>query len=462
MGFDMSKLNFGALGLAKYIVPAVGLVPLAFGISFALGKLAPEKAQAALNETPARHSPVSGGASRIALVIGNSDYPDANTPLRQPVKDAQALAEQLRRSGFDVDVHENLGKEEMTRAVESFTAKIRPGSVAFVSFGGFGIQVGRQSYMVPVNAQIWKEADVRRDGISIDSVLTEMHNRGASVKLAIIDASRRNPFERRFRGVSSGLAAIDAPQGTLMMSAAAPGKVAYDVDGEHSLLIGELLKEINAPGVSAEVVFNHTRVGVSRASNGEQVPQVSSSLIETFAFVDGGSRYARSKHTSHVEPPRAESPKFVARTDHVDTPRYAKRTDDAETPRYAVRTDYVDTPAAQVNDAVDLTTSAAATQPADATPPKPAAVDKPAQVQTAPKRPVEKPVPAAKETKTSKVAEHSKRQRRTYDASREYYEEPRPFIHHKRLFSSPPHFGRPFRMAGPFGRPSFGRFGMGF
>jgi hypothetical protein len=455
----MSKLNFGALGVAKYIVPAIGLVPLAFGISFAMGKLAPEKAQAALNETPARYSPVSGGTSRIALVIGNSDYPDANTPLRQPVKDAQALAEQLRRSGFEVDVHENLGKDEMTRAVENFTAKIRPGSVAFVSFGGFGIQVGRQSYMVPVNAQIWKEADVRRDGISIDSVLTEMHNRGANVKLAVIDASRRNPFERRFRGVSSGLAAIDAPQGTLMMSAAAPGKVAYDVDGEHSLLIGELLKEINAPGVSAEVVFNHTRVGVSRASNGEQVPQVSSSLIETFSFAGAASRYTRSKHMSQVEPPRAESPRYAARTEDADTPRYAPRTDYAETPRYAARTDYVDTPAAQGNDAADVTSNAAAPQPVATAPTKPAAVEKPVQAQTAPKRPVEKPVPAAKETKLSKVAEHNKR-RRAYD--REYYEEPTPFIQHKRMFSSPPLYGRPFRMAGPFGRPSFGRPMFGF
>jgi hypothetical protein len=300
---------------------------------------------------------------------------------------------------------------------------------------------------VPVNAQIWKEADVRRDGISIDSVLTEMHKRGASVKLAVIDASRRNPYERRFRGVSSGLAAIDAPQGTLMMSAAAPGKVAYDVDGEHSLLIGELLKEINVAGVSAEVVFNHTRIGVSRASNGEQVPQVSSSLIENFAFVGTASRYARNKYT--IEPPRAESPKLVTQTDYV------------ETPRFAARTDYVDAPATQPNDAADVTSNAAATQPVDATPPKPAAVAKPAQVQTASKPPVQKPVAAAKEPRTSKVAEHSKRQRRTYDSSREYYEEPRPYFGHGRVFQ--PHFGRQFRMAGPFGRPSFGRpFGMGF
>jgi len=97
------------------------------------------------------------------------------------------------------------------------------------------------------------------------------------------------------------LAAIDTPPGTLLMSAAAPGKVAYDADGEHSLLIGELLKEIGAPGMSAEGVFNHTRIGVSRAYNGEQVPLVASSLVENFAFVAGTPRYASTKPADVVD-----------------------------------------------------------------------------------------------------------------------------------------------------------------
>jgi hypothetical protein len=300
----MIKLNPGVLRLTKYVVPFVGLVPVAFGISLGLEKLAPEKAQAALGETPAIQSsaqPVASSASRMALIIGNADYPDANAPLSHPVKDARALADQLRRNGFEVDVQENLGKDELKRAFDNFNARIKPGTVALVSYGGFGIQVGRQSYMIPVNAQIWKEADVRRDGVSIESVLADMHSRGANVKVAIFDASRRNPFERRFRALSAGLAAIDTPQGTLLMSAAAPGKVAYDADAEHSLLIGELLKEIGAPGMSAEGVFNHTRIGVSRASNGEQVPLVASSLVENFAFVPGTPRYASTKPVDAVD-----------------------------------------------------------------------------------------------------------------------------------------------------------------
>src|SRR4051812_42802391 len=108
--------------------------------------------------------------------------------------------------------------------------------------------------MIPGDAPVWEEGDVGRDGIRIESGVSDMHHQGAGVKIAIIDASRRNPFERRFRAVSAGLAAVEAPQGTLLLSATAPGKVAYDGNGEHSLLIGELLKEINASTATAEAV----------------------------------------------------------------------------------------------------------------------------------------------------------------------------------------------------------------
>ena len=121
---------------------------------------------------------------------------------------------------------------------------------------------------------------MRRDGIGIDTILAELNARGANVKLAIIDASRRNPFERRFRGVSTGLAPVTAPRGTLVISAAAPGTVISDNDEANSLFVRELLKEMRSPNLSIEEVFNRTRIGVSRASKGEQVPWISSSLVK--------------------------------------------------------------------------------------------------------------------------------------------------------------------------------------
>src|SRR5262245_18428885 len=222
--------------------------------------------------------------ARVALVIGNDSYPDASTPLSTTIKDARTLAEEFRRSEFDVDLKENVGKEDMQRAVDAFTGKIRSGTVALFYFSGYGIQVARQTYLLPVNAQVWTEAEVRRDGVSVDALLAEMNRKGAKVKIIILDAARRNPFERRFRASAAGLAALDAPDGTLALYSAAPGKVINDGTGANSLFVSELIKELRSPNLTAEEVFNRARIGLSRASNNEQEPWVASPLLEEFYF----------------------------------------------------------------------------------------------------------------------------------------------------------------------------------
>jgi uncharacterized caspase-like protein len=221
----------------------------------------------------------------VALVIGNAAYPDAGLPLAQPVNNARALADALKDKGFDVELGENLTKQAMEHAVESFKGKIEPGSPALIFFSGFGIQAGRQTYMIPVNAHIWNEGDVRRAGVGVEPLLAEIEAKGAGAKLVILDASRRNPFERRFRGLSAGLAAVNAPDETLVMYAAAPGKVVNDGEGERSPLTEELIAQMRAPGqAAAEDVFNRTRIAVSRTTQREHVPWVSSSLVEDFVF----------------------------------------------------------------------------------------------------------------------------------------------------------------------------------
>jgi formylglycine-generating enzyme required for sulfatase activity len=232
-------------------------------------------------------APGAAGGKRIALVIGNANYPDASSPVPSAVKDARSLAEELRRNDFDVDEKENTNRDTMRRAIDAFLAKIQPGSVALLYFSGFGIQSARQSYLVPVDAQIWSEPEVKRDGFGLDDILGQMGQRGARVKIAIVDASRRNPYERRFRAFSAGLATIDAPDGTLAIYAAAPGRVANDATSDTSLFMQELVKEIRTPDNTAEDAFNHARLGVSRASNREQVPWVVSSLSEDFSFAKG-------------------------------------------------------------------------------------------------------------------------------------------------------------------------------
>ncbi|MBR0711737.1 caspase family protein [Bradyrhizobium liaoningense] len=263
----------------------IGTVSLVIGAHAALNMRALDAAKAVTTD---QITGSIGQTSRLALVIGNGHYPDASAPLTQSINDARALSSSLRKNGFDVDMVEDATKDDMVRAVNRLKSRIKRDTVVMLFFGGFGVQAGRESYMLPVDAVIWKESDVRRHGVSIEGVLEMMKEQGAKAKLVVVDASRRNPYERRFRSYSHGLAPISAPDNALILSSASPGKVVDDGKGEHSVLVGELLGNLNAQSGSAEAVFNKTRVAISRASEGVQVPTVSSSLLEDVHFGEAG------------------------------------------------------------------------------------------------------------------------------------------------------------------------------
>ena len=273
-------MNLGIARISRRTVTIaaafVGLVSLVLGAHAALNMRSLDAAKAIATE---HTGSIGQGASRVALVIGNGHYPDASAPLAQPINDARGLTAALRGKGFDVDVVEDATRDDMDRAIVRLKDKIRPDTVVMLFFGGYGIQVGRESFMIPVDARIWKEADVRRDGVSIEQVLDAMTEKGARAKLVVVDASRRNPYERRFRSFSHGLAPISAPENALILTSATPGKVADDGKGQYSVLVTELLNNLNSQS-GAATAFNKTRISVSRASEGEQVPQVSSSLME--------------------------------------------------------------------------------------------------------------------------------------------------------------------------------------
>ncbi|MFY9626296.1 MAG: SUMF1/EgtB/PvdO family nonheme iron enzyme [Rhodoplanes sp.] len=236
----------------------------------------------------------------MALLIANSNYRDSDVKLTNPVRDARALAEELRRDGFEVVLKENLGKEDMQRTIDQFAATIAPGATALFFFSGYGIQVNRQNFLIPTDARIWAERDAQQDGIDIERILGQIHARGAKVMLLIIDASRKNPFERRFRSYSAGLSATAVPERTLAISSAALDKAHDDVDANPSLFMDELLKEIRSPSsTTAEQTFLRARNGVARASKGDRVPWISSSLTEDFYF-------NRPSADASTSPPPAE------------------------------------------------------------------------------------------------------------------------------------------------------------
>ena len=278
MNFRQISISRRSLTIAAVLVATVSL---GLGAHAALNKRALDSAKAVASE---QGETAAAKGSKIALVIGNGHYPDASAPLAQPINDARALTATLRKSGFEVDVVEDASKDDMLRAVARLQSKVKPDTVVMLFFGGYGVQAGRQSYMIPVDARIWKETDVKREGVSVEYVLEAIQQKGARAKLVVVDASRRNPYERRFRAFSHGLAPIDAPDNALILTSATPGKVADDSKAANSVLMTELLNHLNAQSTGVESVFNKTRVAISRASDGEQVPSVSSSLLEDVSF----------------------------------------------------------------------------------------------------------------------------------------------------------------------------------
>lgn len=221
-----------------------------------------------------------GAEKRVALVIGNSNYPGAS--LRNPANDAKDMAAALRGLGFEVISKTDLTQKEMNRAIAQFGEKLRADTVALFYYAGHGMQVRGKNYLIPIDARIASEASSRAEAVDVDTIMDQL---GVSpLNIVILDACRNNPFERRFRSVGGGLAQMNAPMGTLIAYATAPGKVANDGGGRNGLYTRELLKHIQTPGLPLEAVFKRVRNDVMQDSGDAQTPWEASSLTGDFYF----------------------------------------------------------------------------------------------------------------------------------------------------------------------------------
>jgi formylglycine-generating enzyme required for sulfatase activity len=219
---------------------------------------------------------------RTALVIGNSAYD--STPLRNPVNDARSIAAALRNLGFDVLEKENLTQKDMKREIQAFGAKLQKGGVGLFYFAGHGMQVNGRNYLIPVGARIEHEKQVEYEAVDMGAVLSEMDYARNPMNIVILDACRDNPFARSFRSSAQGLAAVNAPGGTLIAYATAPGSVASDGPGENGIYTGELIQTMRTPGLRIEDVFKQVRSAVRQVTDGKQIPWESSSLEGDFYF----------------------------------------------------------------------------------------------------------------------------------------------------------------------------------
>ncbi len=224
----------------------------------------------------------------MALVIGNAAYKSVST-LQNPVNDSRAIAKSLRSLGFEVIERENASREGIALAVREYGDKLRGASVGLFYFAGHGVQVKGRNYLIPVDADIAREDEVQYRSFDVNEVLDKMDSARTAVNIVVLDACRNNPFARSFKTSQTGLAQMDAPTGTLIAFATAPGSVAQDGDGSNGLYTGALLKHIAAPGVAVEQMFKRVRVDVVNASKNQQVPWESSSLNRDFTFASAAA-----------------------------------------------------------------------------------------------------------------------------------------------------------------------------
>jgi tetratricopeptide (TPR) repeat protein len=224
--------------------------------------------------------------TRVALVIGNSEYKFGNR-LPNPVNDAGDFANVLRKLGFDVIEGRNLDKRSMDEKIAEFARKLDKAGIGLFFYAGHGIQVDGDNWLIPIDARIepgdlreGRSANVKTGSVNVAQVLAKMEAE-QRVNLIFLDACRDNPFGRGSGGLSQpkGLAPIQNAVGTLTAFSTKPYHVALDGDGRNSPFTTALLKHVTTPGLEIGGVMKRVRVDVIKSTNGEQVPFDESSLI---------------------------------------------------------------------------------------------------------------------------------------------------------------------------------------
>lgn len=220
---------------------------------------------------------------RTALVIGNSEY--AVGPLKNPVNDATAIAQSLADTGFEVILLTNASLRSMEEGVDKFHARLKQGGAGLFYYAGHGLQVKGRNYLVPSDANLKTEFDVKFECLDAGVVLGRMEDAGNELNIVILDACRNNPFARSFRSSERGLAKMDAPMGSFIAYATSPGSVAADGSGSHGIYTKHLLANMKRPGLDLSYLFMTVRKGVVEETQRKQVPWESSSLTGLFYFV---------------------------------------------------------------------------------------------------------------------------------------------------------------------------------
>jgi len=235
---------------------------------------------------------------RIALVIGNGAYKSA--PLKNPVGDANAVADSLKALGYAVTLRENTTLRELVETLREFSIRAAQASVRLLFYAGHGIQAKGRNFLLPVDTEPQAEDEIAAKSVDVGEFIDRLSALKHGTNIVVLDACRVNPFaggvyvgpdgrRLKFRGLTpTGLAPLDAPVGTLVAFSTAPNGVALDgASGKHSIYAKHLLANLDAPGLPIEQLFKRVRIGVAEETQRVQVPWESSSLTSEFCFKAG-------------------------------------------------------------------------------------------------------------------------------------------------------------------------------
>src|SRR5471030_59256 len=229
----------------------------------------------------------TGSGRRVAFVVGNGAYKNV-AQLPNPPIDAKAMASVLRNAGFDVVEGINLTRDKMTERLLEFGKKTKGADVAVFFYAGHGIAVDGTNYLLPIDADIKSEMDVKLgNAINVDAALDQTMN-DSKVKLVFLDACRDNPFAAKIKAgastrsvaVQTGLAEMKSGEGTLIAFATGPGQTALDGEaGTNSPFTRALMANIAAPGVEIQQAMTKVRAQVNEETNKNQLPWGHTNLI---------------------------------------------------------------------------------------------------------------------------------------------------------------------------------------
>lgn len=225
---------------------------------------------------------------RLALVVGNSAYGSVSS-LDNPSHDARLIAETLETLGFKVTLLLDSNQIQMKRGISQFGRELRAAgtdATGLFYYAGHGVQSFGTNYLLPVDVELENAADLDLVAVEAQSVLRQMYSARNKTNIMILDACRNNPFSELPEFNDNGLAEMQAPTGTFLAYATAPGGVALDGLDGNSPFTQALATRISTPGQRIEQMFKDVRVDVIQKTNGMQTPWDSSSLTSDFAFAE--------------------------------------------------------------------------------------------------------------------------------------------------------------------------------